>query len=460
MITEALASAIHARVTQLLDDAIDAQYESVADMPDQAQRDRSFAVGAYPALVDFHFGAPGDFHTIKNNALECSGSTFMGLWFLAQGYKVLSDIEDGGSGVLEPSDIAALQDKINLQLTRAALLPKFYQGNGPEPDAWGCPKETMGWYPLVGGFRLPAVLPNCVESMLSGSLGNDISNLADGDIWSWCMAIDNTLPHVFEYHHDITDARVYQELLGSQHTWDMLHPQAQALQQAVRPGDQQRRPIGTFYGAFGPRKQRYSCAVMANILAAIPLLANIPSDLEADIEEARSFVRDACTIACAPNPALSWEDIAYDYYTIPAATIGYIARSHKRILEIARPGYAPIFDTPDARAAAIDYIERTAWLDLQTVEVLNKPIEYANLVYCFSAMMSLRWEDPELFTEDDLCLRTAKALLQANPAANEVPGTGPYQLVGPLWADMASICFVTPPLIEALLLYLEVESRA
>ncbi|MFQ5739171.1 MAG: hypothetical protein ACE5JX_09155 [Acidobacteriota bacterium] len=433
---------IEQRLVDLIADSDAAQYKTVGSLPD----DRSFTVGEYPALVDFLVGSPGDLQPVIEDVPDASGSSFIGLWFLSQAHRIL--------GQIDLFDTAPLRQAIRVQIERADLLPQFFQGTSE--DVWECPPETMGWYPLIDGYRLPSLLPDRLEALLPGSVKKDLANLSDGDIWAWSMAIDDTTPGILQYHHPITSADIYAPLLGSRQDWDSIDPQSRLLYRQVwGPPTNSRFPIGTFYCTSDQSQQRFSGVVMANILSSIPLLAEVSDVYATDIDNAVSFVRDAARLALRQEQ--SWQQFAYDYYTIPVAPIAYVARAHKRIIEIGRAAYPRLLDD-DTIAEAVRYITQ------QTEQKLANPNlyteagaqDYASLVYCFSAMVNLRHTDPTLF-DKDLLDRTMNALLVSNPASYTVPGTGPYSIAGQIWADMASICFVVPPLIEAFALYLQIE---
>jgi hypothetical protein len=194
---------------------------------------------------------------------------------------------------------------------------------------------------------------------------------------------------------------------------------------------------------------------MANILASIPLLEHIPDTYAEDIYRAADFVRDATSMAL--RGSLRWQDFAYDYYTIPVAPVAFVIRAHKRIVEIGRPGYPMLLDRNTL-------MEAEHYITLETLRMLSNPKlygpegakDYASLVYCFNAMMNLRTVDPAYFSQL-LVHRTMSALLFPNRSSHTVPGSGPYRIAGRLWADMASIAFVVPPLVEAFALYLKTE---
>lgn len=435
--------AIRTRLDGLIADSDDAQFKEASSLPE----DRSFTVGEYPAWIDFLEASPDGLHLLIDDVLDASGSSIMGLWFLSQAHRILGEI-----GLF---DATALRRRIRTQIERASLVPQFFQGTSE--DVLGCPPETMGWYPLVGGYRLPSLLPDLVVDLLPASVLRDLGNLSDGDIWAWCMAIDDSTPGILRYHHPITAPDIYAPLLGSRMEWTSIGPHERDLVEKVRgTGGDFRLPIGTFYGTSEEKYQRISCVVIANILASIPLLDQVPAAYAQDLENAASFVREAT--AQALRGEVAWKDMAYDYYTIPVAAIAYIARAHKRITEIGRPGYPELLDDRTV-AAAVDYISEQAERAMANPD-LYRPEgakDYATLVYCFSGMMNLRFTDPELF-DRGLCQRTMRSLLTPNRDAYRVAGTGPYLIFEPIWADMASICFIVPPLVEALTLYLQIEA--
>ena len=433
---------IERRLLNLIAASDAAQFKTASSLPS----DRSFTVGEYPALIDFLYGSPRRLRPLIGDVLDASGSSFIGLWFLSQAHRILGEID--------LFDTTPLRQAIRVQIERASHLPQFFQGTSQ--DVWGCPPETMGWYPLIDRHRLPSLLPDRVEKQLPSDVRKDLANLSDGDIWAWCLAIDRNTPEILRYHHSITALDIYAPLLGSRVDWRSLHPHSQLLYLRVRgtPTDS-RFPIGTFYGTSVERKQRFSCVVMANILSSIPLLDEVPELYAEDIANAVSFFREATSLAL--HQKLAWQTFAYDYYTIPAAPIAYVVRAHKRIIEIGRTGYPRILDDRTT-AAAVRYISREAQRKLAKLGPYSTEgaKAYASLVYCFNAMMNLRHTDPHLF-DPDLVNRTMRALLVSNPASHAVPGTGPYLVIGRIWADMASICFVVPPLIEALALYLQID---
>lgn len=287
----------------------------------------------------------------------------------------------------------------------------------------------MGWYPLVDGHRLPSHLPDFVETLLPEATRKELANLSDGDIWAWCMAIDDTTPGILRYHHGVTAVDIYAPLLGSNLEWQLIHPDSQSLYLRVRGEPVPPRfPIGTFYGISLERTQRFSSVVIANILASIPLLDEVPDTYANDIDNAASFVRDATFMALKHK--LTWKEFAYDYYTIRVAPIAYVARAHKRIVEIERVGHTELLDD-ETIAAAVRYISRAAeWrLANPNLHTEKGAKDYASLVYCFNAMMNLRHTDPSVFN-DDLVDRTMSALLVPDAASHTVPGTGPYPVVG------------------------------
>lgn len=439
-----LEARIADRLWRLIEASAEAQYESPAELPP----DRSFHVGEYPALVDFQRRTLHGLEPIPalQDVVDASGSSFMGLWFLSQAHRELGEVDVVAT---EPMRAA-----IRAQIDRARDLPRFFQGT--TEDVWACPRETMGWYPLVDGYRLPALLPDAIERWFPDALRKKLANLSDGDIWAWCMAIDDNLPGALAYHDPITAMDVYAPLLGSRQVWSHLDPDSQELYLRVR-GDAgaPRFPLGTFYGTTADKLQHFSTVVNANILSSIPLLGDVPEAYRREVDDAASFVDEATALALRRR--LAWHLYAYDYDTIPAAAIAYVVRAHKRILQIGRAGYPHLLRDRTV-AAAVRYVSRQARRRLADPD-LHAPEgaeAYASLVYCFSAMMNLRYVDRDLF-DDALVARVLEALLIPNPAARPVPGTGPYELFGPVSADMASICFVVPPLIEALALYLQIE---
>ncbi len=430
------------RLRELIENTDEAQYKTISDLPP----DRSFTVGEYPALVDFQHRTLRGFKPLVQDVVDASGSSFMGLWFLSQAYRILGEVD--------AIDTEPMREAIRTQVERARLLPRFFQGTSK--DVWSCPPETMGWYPLVDGYRLPALLPDAVETRLSSSVRKNLANLSDGDIWAWSMAIDDSMPGMLEYNDPITAVDIYAPLLGSKQDWNDLDPDSQDLYLRVRgEGGEDRFPLGTFYGTSAEKAQHFSAVVNANVLSSIPLLDDVPDDYREDIANAVSFVDDATYMALRHR--LSWRRFAYDYYTIPVAPVAYVVRAHKRILEIGRSGYPRLLGERTV-AAAVRYVSQQARKlladpDLYTPEGAEA---YASLVYCFDAMMNLRFVDRGLF-EDDLVEETMHALLTPNPASHTVAGTGPYLVVWPIWADMASVCFVVPPLVEAFSLYLLLE---
>jgi hypothetical protein len=432
--------AVARRIEQLVAALDAAQFKDAEALPP----DRSFTVGEYPARVDFLLLWPGWIRlTLIPDVLDASGSSFMGLWFLSQAHRFLGDVQG--------EDTASLRESILRQLQRASELPRFFQGSSG--DVLGCPPETMGWYPLVAGHRLPALLPDLIEYLLPLTTRRELANLSDGDIWAWCMAIDDATPGILEYRHEITAGDAFAPLLGSWQRWEEIDPVSQQLYRAVRGDSPPRRlPIGTFYATSTEKPQHFSTVVMANILASIPLLPEVPGAYLGDLQAAASFVDDATRRALAGE--LSWELYAYDYYTIDVAPIAYVARAHSRIAEIDRPGYPTLLArstvTAAARFIADEAVRR---IELADLHAPGGARDYASLVYAFDAMMHLRRLDRDLF-DDELVRLVAERLLVANPASYSVPGTGPYPLGGPIWADMASICFVAAPLVEAFSLYL------
>ena len=432
------------RIGQLIADCDAAQFKAVDQLPD----DRSFTLGQYPALIDFKTGEPPDLQPLIEDITDASGSTIIGLWFLSQSHCILEQIDS--------LDTTPQRAAIRTQLQRAAAIPRFFQGDSQ--DVWDCPPDTMGWYPLIDGYRIPSLLPDTFEQQASPDVLRDLANLSDGDIWAWCMAIDDTTPDILQYRLPITDPGVYAPLLGSHQTWQTLDPHAREVYRQVRGFSLPTRyPIGTFYGTSTEYPQRYSCVVMANILASIPLLGEPAEDDRQHIDNAVAFVREATALALDGD--LAWEDFAYDYFTIPIAPIAFVARAHKRIEEIGQPGFPTLLDaaTLDAAEAFIAH-EAEILLDEPALDAPEGAADYASLVYAFSAMMNLRAVDPARF-DRDLVDRAAAALLAPNTDAYAVPGTGPYQLAGPIYADMASICFIAPPLVEAYALYLKEQSQ-
>ena len=433
---------IQQRLGHLIADSAAAQFKATGNLP----ADRSFTVGQYPALVDFLYGWPGNLQPLLGDVLDASGSSIIGMWFLSQAHRILEEVN--------LFDTSPLRQALRLQLERAAHLPQFFQGT--TQDVWGCPPETMGWYPLVDGHRLPALIPDGLEDQFPDATRKDLANLSDGDIWAWFMAVDETTPGILQYHHPITAKDIYAPLLGSRQAWQSIHEQSRLLYLRVRGTPVNPRfPIGTFYNTSTERKQRFSCVVNANILASIPLLQELPQAYQEDIANATEFVRDATYMAILNR--LTWWEFAYDYYTISVAPIAYVARAHKRIVEIGRVGYPRLIDERTIKAA-VGYVSRQARRRLANTNLysVEGAQDYASLVYCFNTMMNLRHTDPSLF-DQALVDQTARALLRPNPASYTVPGTGPYLVVAPIWADMASICFVAPPLIEAFALYLQLE---
>lgn len=504
------------RVFDVISQCEQAQYATSFARPRGKHR---VAIGQYPSHLDFSlYKDPDESRAWFKDVEEANGSSFMGLWFLSACVPLLRDelerwtsLEGTNSLVLDESS-ALVEDSIrsvSLQLQRAAELPMFFQGGteeGMANDIHDCPDFTMGWYPLVEGYRLPAVIPECVESLLdwfNGWTSKDMyagmANLTDGDIWSWCMAIDETTPGVLRYLglDALREQSIYRPLLRSYlretysiqdpQTWNNqdslvlwehfgLHDEANAL------GHEAVFPLQTFYRPDRGPRGGFSCAVMANVLASIPLLGLPQGGLLDDVRVACRLVEQA--LASTLDGQLTWKDFAYDYYTIRTAPVGYVTRAHQTIerLRQSRPG---LTDFPALLSASV--LEQVAhYVAEQCIALLHLDVEhfiaqdvgmgsfhgnmdYATLIYAFLAMGHIGEVSPELYQrvfcepvkgdkdERWLVERVLEWLLIDNPDVSDTPGTGPYRLFGSdrLSANVtkSSICFVLPPLAEALLLY-------
>lgn len=452
MLAPNMRTRIMTRIAEMIADCDDAQYKSEDALPN----DHSFTVGEYPSLLDFLVRGgdgkkPGGLKLFKD-VIDANGSTMMGMWFLSQSHKILGEITT--------ADTTAAREAIITQLTRARQIPMFFQGT--TEDVLRCPKETMGWYPLVDGFRIPAVIPDALEKLLPEGNKEKMANLSDGDFWSWCMAVDNTTPGILEYHHPITAPDVYEALLGSKQDDTLISVDSLDFFHKVKGPDSTAFPIGTFYGTSPLHMQHFSSAVISNILAAIPLQEDIPAAYMTDIENTMDFIRDATCKAIDGD--ITWEEFAYDYYTVEGAPIMYVVRAHKRIQEIGREGYPTLLDAHTIQKI-VDYINGLSQYTLQQPNLLNAhgATSYATLVVLFNAIMNLRASvDPNLF-DQTMVEELMEMLLTRNTTAETVPGTGPYELADlgliSVWVDMASICFIVPTLIEAYALYVLIEDN-
>ena len=517
MLSENRRKKVLDRILELVGDCDDFQYKTLDDIPKGMDR---IAIGEYKSWLNFGLHSSTDLtDVILKNVEESNASSFMGLWFLSEAHKLLLSIDEEAEDLVYVNDpdsfesaVEAFRDDvieaaegIYQQLETAAELPKFFQGT--TDDLIGCPKNTMGWYPLVKGYRLPAVVSKLLEKLLKiveditkEELEDSMANSSDGDIWSWCMTIDDTTPDILRYYDEEMLLRpdIYEPLLGSSLKKEMpeditkwLLPDAVKLWEkvSVQPSAGDGFPIGTFYGPITTPSGAFSCPVIGNVLAAIPLLETIPDEYRHDIENAMAFVKTATKMALRtalgeePNEdaQLDWKTFAYDYYTIPTAPIGYIMRAHRRICEIKARDES--LDYPDLLdEEALQLIARYTAQEATDIlengdsilagndddhDAIKGNVLYASLSYCFSIMMNLWRVEPQLYNdifnsssqpELSLASLVPEMLFNANKAAYHTPGTGPYALaVG--YASMASICFVAPPLIEAYCYYLLSEKR-
>jgi hypothetical protein len=513
MLSENRRKQVLQRIQELVDEMNEVQYKSEDQLDPQMNR---ITVGQYPSTLDFSTNdSANPTKAILRNIEEANGSTFMGLWFMSGAVPLFDEAINNADKLVyvnDPNDkatqVQAFQQSlsntitsIHSQLQTAQDVPKFFQGGSEEgttTDIHGCPQYTMGWYPLVDKTRIPAVIPEVIQGLLDflghitkEDLESGMSNLSDGDIWSWTISINETTPgYLNTYGEDVlNDPDIYKPLLntylrntyGDPSTTWLSQPSIDLwdrISASSQTGDGY--PIETFYEPTQGPKGAFSCAVMGNVLSAIPVLPNVPQDSIQDITDAVLFVRESAKQALKGD--ITWEEYAYDYYTIPTAPVGYLMRADRTIRERKETNNHPHFpDLLDQEALELV----ASYTQGITQEILDKGdsilagndnnphavkgnLDYATLVYCFCTMMNLWKVDPDLYTrtfnppdqEPDrtLVALTAEMLLTSNEAANRTPGTGPYKLfdVGEIsiYVTMGSICFIVPPLLEAYALYL------
>lgn len=520
MLSENIRNNVVQRIQNLLRELSVEQFKTQSEIPHQLNR---LTVGEYTSLLDFSTtDSPDPRKAIVKDVQEANGSTFMGLWFISGSVPLLQEaiaeadsIVDGDEGSDKDAAVLHFQQSLEQsvqaiidQLTVAKGVPKFFQGGtqaGTLSDIHKCPQYTMGWYPLVDKTRIPAVIPDVIQNLLDflerltkKELDEGMANLSDGDIWSWCIGIEHTTPGILDYFglDTLKQPDIYEQLLGtylretfgdegSQNRDSMsqwLNDISIDLWTDVRKANPDiQYPVETFYNPNEGPKGAFSCAVMANILSAIPLLDEVPHKYIKDIEHGVHFVRTAARMALSGE--IRWQEYAYDYYTIPSAPVGYLSRANRIIHERKAAGHHPHYpDLLDERL-----LEQVAdWTFYTAAGILGKEdenilagneaseeavkgnLDYATLVYCFLTMMNIWAVNPALYrrvfyspgTHPDTSLvdRTAQLLLNTNEAANLTPGTGPYKLfdVGPIdiYVSMSSICFIVPPMVEAYTLYL------
>ena len=476
-----------------------AQIRSIRDLPRGQHR---VAVGQYVSTLAFlvaerellasaHPVPPGAPDVLQLAGVEANGSTLMGLWFLSEAHGLLGELAENDPD----DDLRTSAEAILRQIRCAREVPRFFQGT--TEDVHRCPPGTMGWYPLVDGARLPAVMDRTISRVLRWADGRsrdevvaNMANLSDGDAWAWCVTVDDTTPGILAYHGDPAELRrpeVVAPLLGSSLRTEQppdpaawLNPESLRLWRAVaaRSAHGGGFPIQTFYEPTRGPRGGFSCVVMGNILSALPLVDEIPAAWADDLETSTAFVRAATRMALRGE--LAWSDLAYDYWTIPTAPVAFLVRAQRRIAELRRrPGrasYPDLLDDELLDLLAADVAERTReHLDRCRPEAARHPgdpeavngnVDYAALVFGFNAMMNLRRLDPDrhdrTFGPDapdpGLADRVAERLLIDDDTAYRTPGTGPYPLfeIGPfsVHVSMGSVCFVAPPLIEAYAYYL------
>lgn len=514
MLSENRRKRVTQRIIELVSEMAEQQFTTPDDIPFDENR---ITVGQYPSLLDFStYPGPNPSKALIRNVEEANGSSFMGLWFMSATVPLLNQISIEAERIVytnDPStkeqqvtdfvsDIEASLHGLHHQLEVARELPKFFQGGteeGTTSDIKECPQYTMGWYPLVDRVRIPAVIPSIVEDLMDflrhitqKNLEYGMSNLTDGDIWSWYISSNASVPGMFEaFGEDVLyDPSIYKPFLSTfldahfprddMGSW--LNEQSVELWNAVSPLVKSSKfPVETFYNPNLPPTGAFSCAVMSNILAAIPALDVVPQEDIEDITAACLFIREATKQALQEN--ITWQVYAYDYYTIPTAPVGYLTRAHRMIIEHKENnGHDHFPDLLDHEA--LEMIAQYTAYQAETIlskdtssilagndaspEAVQGNLDYATLVYCFSTMMSIWSVDPELYKQffkpdhiewdRTLVALTAELLLTSNEAANRTPGTGPYKLFSVLGKDiyvtMSSICFIVPPMLEAFALYL------
>ncbi|HAA54093.1 MAG TPA: hypothetical protein DCE42_05025 [Myxococcales bacterium] len=445
---------IKTRMLQLITHLEDMQYKKDDPLP---QKDRSFTQGEYPAWLRFYWKDSGD----KLYELEdASGSSIMGLWFLSQCHKILGQIHDF------PTD--DLRDKIKSQLKRGKHLPAFFQGDGKDKFFHGTPVGSMGWWPLLEGYRVPATLSDWLEQFVIKAnplnLREPLANMADGDYWAWCMSIENTTPGIMEYAFPLQDPKFVAPLMGSNLRKADIHKDDQWLIRKV--GVKYKfgtLPIGTYYGFRRDKPaflQRLSCAVNGNILSAIPLLDDFTPYLE-DIERAMDFVCVATRMAIDGRMALTWKEHSYDYFIIDTAPVAYLCRAYKRIEELREEDVTdrlddfPVFLDGRTRNKIKNFLVQRAHTYLDDDEICDgrNVTGWTHLIFVFHAMMNLTYVHPHMFPHK-LIEDVASVLLGVHlPEADHTPGTGPFFLDIGVRFEIASAAFISPALLEAFCLY-------
>lgn len=463
MIGENVRKQIEERIQQLIEHNRDLQFTSPDDLP---KDNESFILGEYPEWLTLYWPLGDGQFDIAKNVVDAAASTTMALWFMSQAVKDLQRVTK--------SDTQSMCDELMLQLSDAKEVPRFFQGNTKDV-IFQAPEGAMGWWPLIDGYRFPAVIGDwLVDHIIEPTdLRKALANNADGDFWSWCMAVNNTTPDTLEYRVDINSTVFYEPLLGSRFMWDELAPQAQTLVKLVYGDDianqeDMKLPIGTYYteNATIDVKQNISGVVNVNILSAIPLLDGYQPFLE-DINNAMSFIRKATLMAMDPENPLTWEDHSYDYFPIEFAPLAYAIRAQKRIFEIkqelGREDYPDLMDE-ELKLAALVYLRKKAreYLDTPNVSNPNGKEAYTNLIFVFNAMVNLRYMDNTLLTDEEdwsLYMEVMQMLFINMPEADYVVGTGPYPLPLDAKLEISSVAFITPPLIESYALFLLVEGE-
>ena len=146
MIGENVRKQIEERIQQLIEHNRDLQFTSPDDLP---KDNESFILGEYPEWLTLYWPLGDGQFDIAKNVVDAAASTTMALWFMSQAVKDLERVTK--------SDTQSMCDELMLQLSDAKEVPKFFQGNTKDV-IFQAPEGAMGWWPLIDGYRFPAVI--------------------------------------------------------------------------------------------------------------------------------------------------------------------------------------------------------------------------------------------------------------------------------------------------------------